>query len=216
MAEAKPEFKSWGTSEVVGMQVINEDGGVTPTGFLDKYFPDGSIQYPNPTLTMLEVGLYHTYLSSTFLNGWINYVTPLGASLITRYRAHSKNLDVAAKFHDPENVDFRHHTRLSLLGDDVVILACSEPDEKHQFLELPPEKTYWLFWFDCDVSDCEIGRFRTTIPEPQLLEEFHEWAEQSSQGLSDEYSGNDNCQENRGGTPAIKLDVSRLNGWISF
>lgn len=184
--------------------------------FPSSYLKNGSLDYPDPTQTLLELGLWHTYLSSTFLNGWINYVTPIAASMITRYQGHSKNLEQVQKFHDPNDPEFKGHTNLGRFGDDVLLLGCSNPTDKHFFIEPPPEKTYWLFWFDCDVSDCCIGRFRTDVPEEQIIADFREWANDLSLELSQGYSGNDCCEENQDSKPALHLDVKHFSGWISF
>jgi len=91
------------------------------TDFPRKYFDGYDLEYPDPTQTMLELGLWHTYISSTFLNGWINYVKPIAASLITRYQGHSKNLEQVQKFHGRETPDFGGHTVLGNFGDDVLL-----------------------------------------------------------------------------------------------
>lgn len=194
---------------------VIDDRLLSDKGFIEQCFPLGEVEYPKITYTMLELGLWHTYISSTFLEGWINYVKPLAARLITRYRDHTSNFKQSEKFNAGE---FGVHTRLRDLGDDVLLLAYSEINPKKDYIDEdhPAGKTYWLFWFDCDVSDCCIGRFRTDIPEDQLVNEFEVWAEEMSQDYSHTYSGNEDCEENRGGRPSLMLDPAKFKGWLSW
>lgn len=184
------------------------------TEFIERYFTTGIIEYPDPTYTLLELGLWHTYLSSTFLNGWINYTKPLAARLVTRYQGHAANREAAEKMNAGE---FGFHTDLGKLGDDVFLLCYSEIDpRKHVVPKDVVLRTYWLFWFDCDVSDCCIGRFQTETEEDQLVMEFEAWAEEMSQEYSRRYSGNEDCTENRDGKPSLMIETSMIKGWISF
>ena len=81
------------------------------------------------------------YISGTFLNGFINYVKPIKAYVVQRYRDDWEN-EVLPEY---EKVQAEHHTRLENIPDDKWILGETDKD-------------YWLFIYDMDVSDCSIGR----------------------------------------------------------
>lgn len=83
----------------------------------------------------------YSYISNTYLAGFINYVDPIKAVMINRYRTDGYN-------HEEEStkINVRVHTDINTLQDDVLVAAQTEND-------------YWFFWFDRDSSDCVIGRF---------------------------------------------------------
>lgn len=173
------------------------------------YF-DCCVEYPDVTRVMMSPGTWQCYVSSDFLNGWINHVEPLAAYLLTRYRAHSANMASLAEFH--EKAEF--HPRLKALGDDVLLLARERGDVCG----------YWVFWFDRDVSDCGIGRFYSTDTEETIVAAFGKYANKRSDRLSRSYacappagvSPESGTRENEGGRPALKIDIAKLTGWIRF
>lgn len=85
----------------------------------------------------------YSYISSTFLDGVINYVKPIKAVMIERYD-NNDNTEVVAEFNK------EHHSKLAALPDDVLIAAQTKND-------------YWFFWYDKDCSDCFIGRFNKGV-----------------------------------------------------
>src|ERR1700737_3294562 len=95
---------------------------MSQSDFSARYFHD-RVDYPDPTQTMLELGVWHEFISETFLNGWINYVEPVRAWVITRYRAYSKNkADVEALAEKKP-----YHTDLSVATHDDVLLLARSP-----------------------------------------------------------------------------------------
>ena len=176
---------------------------------------DQVVEYPGDiAANPFPLGVLYSYVSSTLLNGMINYVDIQAAYLITRYRAHSKNVATAAKF----NAGRDFHAQLSSMHDDLLILAQASAQDDPAY--------WWFFWFDCDVSDCQIGRFRCQVDDEQkaeLLACFAEWAETKSQVLSDSYASemddpeeDEDTSENKGGKPAIRLEPTAFRGWISW
>lgn len=141
-----------------------------------KYFIENE-EYPKfSDSEILPLGTEYVYVSSTFLNGFINYQDIVKAVLIKRYSEADIKL--------PEKPDF--HTKIHEFGDDVLILS------KHN-------DTYWYYWFDCDVSDCCIGRFKTSDTEEEIIIEF-------MKSIND----NDFIDE------FLEIPNDYFTGWISF
>jgi hypothetical protein len=176
--------------------------------FIHKYFND-IIEYPNPAndypindifgpsdYALMPPGTLFTYISSTFLNGWINYVNLINVQAITRYTNQTKKM--VEKFN---NIDgFRTHTRLSkITGDDILVLAKSKDG-----------MAYWYFCFDQDVSDCDIGRFSVKDKEDVVIKEFVEYANDLSKRLSVDYEVSDVPIQ------SVSVDINKIGGWISF
>lgn len=176
--------------------------------FLDKYFDVGTDYPTNCTEAILPLNTLYNYISSTFLNGFINYVTIKKAYVCGRYTKWEELID-PVKLYDkgnwttfegtkekiynlaikPERV---FHTKLDMFHDDIVILAKSKPEEKY----------FWYFWFDMDVSDCSIGRFKTDISEDEVIEDFSNFIKTNS-------SANE-----LGEVKELPLNI--FQGWISF
>jgi len=169
----------------------------------DKYF-QYTRNYPCPTEDILPLGERWDYISSTFLNGWINYVKIISARLITRYAedGYEGNIIRAKKWHN----DNTYHSKFVDLGDDVLILA--KDDVKRFQIDRTPY--YWFFWFDMDGSDCCIGRFRSDDHEEQIKKLFDEYADESSRDLSVSYGAS------KSSVDSIDIDPKSLCGWISF
>lgn len=190
--------------------------------FLD-YFPNQE-EYPRAiAFRLLPVGSLWEYVSETFLNGLINYVTPIKAYVLGRYRpwfssqSHQDEtihlqvreppnsfnwVKVAAKDKDeafklltePGRV---LHLNLKDFDDNIVILA--HPKDAKGYPEA--EKMYYFFWFDCDVSDCVIGRFVTDDPEEKVAELFAEYIQE--------------IDDNPYGARELPLHIFK-SGWVRF
>lgn len=138
-----------------------------PKGFLDKYFDDHE-WYPKGVMdNLLPWGTLWCYISSTFLDGMINYVTIESAFVGNRYSPDNSKSEIL----DLERGKF--HTKLDVFGDDIVILASIA------------EGKYAYFYYDMDVSDCSIGRFETDTPKNKLLEEFRKHCETEIENFVD-------------------------------
>ncbi|MCK9528998.1 MAG: hypothetical protein M0R77_00315 [Gammaproteobacteria bacterium] len=149
--------------------------------FTDSFF-DNFIDYPgwNISENPLPLGTLYDYISSTFLDGFINYVNIKKAYLIQRYRSPGdiipleqlqpyrqsnsvvlpdRDLTVEEVFELYTQKDINIHTKISTFRDDVVILS--------QALSNP--KCWIYFYYDMDCSDCSIGRFETDEPEEVVI-----------------------------------------------
>ena len=109
----------------------------------NNYFDD-AVEYPRDFLgdEVLPFGVLYDYVSSQFLDGFINYCKPVKCFAVVRYDDDELSL---------EEVQKMPHTKFTAFGTDVMILAsCGE-------------SKYIVFYYDQDVSDCSIGRFEADL-----------------------------------------------------
>lgn len=156
--------------------------------FWFRYFPEW-IEFANPTTASLVPGTCFSYVASTFLNGWINYVKIDRAYLVTRYAKHAENQKALAAFHasPPFHVSFA-----AAFPDDVHVLARDEVGR------------WWWFWYDKDCSDCCVG-----ILDPRGDDE--ETVRHCFEAYVNEASGRDPDEDE----PALAIDASKIRGWVS-
>ena len=179
--------------------------------FIDRYF-DRSVQYPKEILfDILPWGVYWMYISSTFLNGLINYIKPEKAYLLDRYTAwdergayrYIETQTVVTKetctkqesldaFYVRENL----HTDLNMFGDDIMLLGSIE------------DVGYIMFWFDSDLSDCCIGRFKTDDSLEDVKRHFSEYVSLTDKNLKGYRGNKELC--------AKELPIDQIKTWISF
>jgi hypothetical protein len=115
-------------------------------------FEDGA-DYPSNEAMVNGVPQNHLYqyVSSTYLNGFINYTPIFYAVMVKRYSADDVfverypegSWDKCVKSVDKLTNQF--HTNYGVLKDDVMLLG-------------ETEGSIWFYWFDKDSSDCCIGR----------------------------------------------------------
>lgn len=166
--------------------------------FLD-YMPY-SMEYPDPTqIDMFNSNWLMSYISHSFLNGWINYTKPISAFVINRYREAD---EFRVKIKEWETTKM-HHSNLNFFGDDVLILAKTRLEKYYKYKYIEEYRpSYWFFWFDQDVSDCEIGRFETSDSESDVIESFKHYLT---------WLGDDGVFKN-----SYELKTDKLNGWMEF
>lgn len=162
------------------------------------YFDD-EVEYPNDVaLNPLPMNTFWSYISSTFLNGFINYVEPLKVYVLDRYEDD--------KTDEVLNLSKQYHTELSQFGDDIILLGKIEnnDDDLNKFM---------FFWFDMDVSDCCIGRFETTDNNETVCEALLNWLEEKKLENKGEIFNEDH---DNGILGFHELPKSFINGWLSF
>jgi len=187
------------------------------------YFDD-SIDYPGGVVhNPIPYGTVWNYISSTFLNGFINYAEPIAVFLIDRYTADDEDLsDREISYHDKD--DFPNwkkfegtkaqlrddiisgekeffHTNLSCFGDDIVILG---DIGKGDFV---------FFYFDMDVSDCSIGKFETDDKKEDVIQSIINWLEEEKEN-NKEYEIKPNLDS--GIINYHQLPLSFIKGWVKF
>jgi hypothetical protein len=164
---------------------------------IKDYFHE-EVEYPNDIAeNPLPLGRLLSYVSNTFLNGFINYVHPVEAVVLNRYVPLDWDMDEALEGKTYQNpagsghwvafpkgmqkkdllVLLTQHQRLSqsdlgIFEDDVIVLATAKTDPN----------IYYFFWFDQDVSDCQIGRFRTSDESSVVREKFNKFVNDLSFG----------------------------------
>ncbi|PCJ57324.1 MAG: hypothetical protein COA65_09705 [Rhodospirillaceae bacterium] len=177
----------------------------------------------------LPYGTVWCYIASTFLDGFINHVKPISCYVLDRYTPGDQIIDdKEVRVWDKNKAGEMHkwkgtkkglidalisgeketcHTDLDCFDDDVVILAEIETKKKDSF------GRYMFFWFDCDVSDCRIGKFETSDSKGMVVKSVVNWLEGCKKEnknkimLSDHDNGIVNYTE---------FPVSRLDGHLSF
>ncbi len=102
-------------------------------------------EYPaNLAENAIPMDTVYDYVSATFLNGIINYAGyVVWAIAINLYKKRSSE-----DFNDAVelwNVCDDFHTNLHFIEDNVVLVT--ERDD-----------SFFVFYFDCDVSDCRVAR----------------------------------------------------------
>src|SRR6266545_2290727 len=144
-----------------------------------SYFTE-TVEFPREVAhNPLPYGTVWVYISSTFLNGFINYVQPISCFVVDRYTPPDQALEnkkfrmskknaIESIISGKENFS---HTDLHCLEDDIILLAEIEVNEKDVL------NKFMFFWFDCDVSDCCIGKFETADTKEQVIESVKNWLE---------------------------------------
>jgi len=187
------------------------------TNFIDKYFHNHE-DYPQDVCgNILPLGTQWSYISTTFLNGFINYVEIKSAWVLNRYQdwddASHDNLVKVNIMREPNNTgtweDFigtkrevyeiliqpgrTFHSKLDNDFKDDMIILSKISDNKWMF-----------FWFDRDCSDSCIGRFETEETNEQVIKDFDEWA---STLMMDEYKYDS-------GEGPKQLPLHYFTGWL--
>lgn len=192
-----------------------------------EYFED-NYEFPKEIAhNPIPYGTVWTYVSSTFLNGFINYVKPISCHLIDRYTADNENItDRNISYRNSGEIKWlkfdgtkkelkdkilsgefqMHHTRLNCFGDDIIILSEIETENDET-------GKYMFFWFDMDCSDCSIGKFETTDTKEEVIESVVNWLE----GCKSE-NENKTVEEHSdsGIINYTELPLSFLRGWLKF
>jgi hypothetical protein len=157
----------------------------------DEYTPHDS-EYPRPAVEPLKPGVFWSYISSTFLNGWINYTgDAVRAYLMERYYSPERNDETNAESLARWHADPPFHSKLGELGDDVILVTKDEGGK------------WWVYWFDCDVSDCCIGILDTADDDAAVLAAFDEWIAVRQVDLRPEGK-------------ALPIEPKSIRGWVSF
>ena len=194
------------------------------TKHIFDYFAD-SVDYPNNIAEdPIPYGVCWNYISNTFLNGFINYVKPIAIYAIDRYTPDDEEITVDE--HDDKmnwkktvatkkeirdriiNGTIQNfHTDLHILKDDLIVLAKLNDStafarEDLRCINLSANK-YMFFWFDCDVSDCIIGRFFTDDSSEEVIasvEAFMEDGKKNDNGIVNYH----------------RLPLEFFTGWLKF
>ena len=181
-----------------------------------------SYEYPSRELVVDDIlpnNVMLEYISSTYLNGFINYVTLKKVMLLKRYRdEHSdRKLAISSPIPDKLKQLIADHAKLVddsnehwpvyefdsnetyhkawLLNVDIHVEFSSLNDDC--LIVAESKKHWWFFWYDMDCSDCAIGR----VSKEDCTEElFMKWFDDYINDL--EY-------------PAEEIPIDKFKGWLS-
>lgn len=173
-------------------------------------FPDKVEFMKEDLISNFRSGFIYFYIGSTFLNGYINYVEPIKMYLLERYRTQGKNYE--EKVWLPFINKPQYHTHFLYLDDDILILG-------------ETESHYYFFWYDCDLSDCAIGRqIKGEITKDDMVRWFDEYTESLLEPRFVEYrnehrelfdsSDDEECAE--GITGYREIPINCFKGWVKF
>lgn len=152
---------------------------------------DEIIEYPTSLAEEgVNQGVLLNYVSKSYINGIVNYVSPFFVCVIERYIDWSK----ISIYDEIELMEKSHHTQYSMISDDVILLAKTE-------------NSLWFFWSDQDCSDCSVGRIAKTITEDDFKQKLIDWI------VSHPYVDRDENTESIVGN-YIELKIPK--GWMSF
>ncbi len=170
------------------------------------YFED-SVDYPDGVASdPIPYGTVWCYISSTFLNGFINYVEPIKVYQIDRYTAENEIINGKTKAEWRklvlEGKDQSVHCNLRMFRDDIVILSNIGIGK------------YMFFYFDMDVSDCCVGRFETDDSEEEVAKSVVNWLEEQKEQNKKHIDIQPNTES--GIVGYTELPLSFLRGWLEF
>ena len=174
------------------------------SGFFGRFKDDR--EYPRDELAEEGVpqGMFYSYVSSTYLNGLVNYVRTRWVGVVQRYVNDS----------DPG----RHGDADDPIWDDAFEARClASADCGHpDYSKIPEdiwllgetENSWWFFWSDQDSSDCCIGRFAKSDEELTVEQLIVEVKAQAHKTQCDNHYVED--------PPGKILELPIRNGWASF
>jgi hypothetical protein len=102
------------------------------------------------------------------------------------------------------------HTELNCFRDDIVILA--EIEAENYDSNNKPNK-FMFFYFDEDVSDCCVGKFKTNDSKEEVIQSIINWLEREKLNNIGEIVKE---HTESGIINYIELPLSFINGWVKF
>lgn len=177
-----------------------------------EYF---NVEMPFPSDICENILPYNTVLcevSTTFLDGFINYVKPLICFVLDSYVDIDEQIEEKSAIVSLKNDRWKYfyfkgtkrelieginsgtiqitHTKLHIFGDDIVLLS-KVTDNKYMF-----------FWYHMS-GRCDIGRILTNDTEADIIKSVYNWLEKMKS--DDEIKGFNE----------LKVE-NFIEGWVSF
>lgn len=177
------------------------------------YFDD-QVDYPKDIVNNpIPINTCWHYISSTFLNGFVNYIKPEILVLLDRYTSPNDQLVFKEEtYTKSELLELvvngklsTAHTNLGMFEDDIIIIGKDRSN--------PDSDIYMFMYFDMDVSDCSIGRFSTTDDIGDVGTKLFSWLNKlvKSKNIDMIRPNIDN-----GICDYTVLDPSIIKGWVEF
>ena len=163
-----------------------------------KYFTEVLHEVPYKQDEVFPYGTLYEYVASWVLDGIVNYPEHVAGAVLAQY---SEGTDVLSFSPSSQTVqELRKKVLAWNKEEDVWCGSLYELFDDNVALLSYEEETdaYWLFLYDCDSSDCSIGRFKTTDSREEVLNEFEEYLEFLAWNSW------------------IPLNVKRLNSWVKW
>ena len=137
-----------------------------------KYFTK-RVEFPELSGELLPVNTLWEYVSSSFLDGIINHYNIIGWFVVDRYIYDGMEfIDTIDDLTHEEKLERIEHVRENGLENHKLLIREFEDDIIFVGKSVSEENTYCFFYYDCDVSDCSIGRFVTDDSEEVVLSEI--------------------------------------------
>lgn len=168
--------------------------------FFNKYFYNGSEEYPGPALIdgLIPNYICH-YVSHAYLDGIVNYTKPVKVFMINRYNnRYNTNVDdidnllntSVRKDYKSSWIKIKDLFPNDKINTDFIInkLNNKEIESCHADLSMfcddifllaeinrqdtnSEEKKYVFFWYDMDCSDCSVGKI-VIENKPEVISEL--------------------------------------------
>lgn len=112
----------------------------------------------------------YNYISSCFLDGIINYLNTYDALYLVHTYAKSPTDKEAILQSAREKYADQYHPKFLKLHEECNVMVFGTTD-----------LSYWLFWYDQDVSDCTVARgLRTSYQSlDDFISQFLSWVDQN-------------------------------------
>ena len=163
-------------------------------------------EFPIYTIgNILPFSTLYIGVSSDFLNIFINHVDIIKSFVISRYQERIETEEKVCSFN-------KHKDNYNYFGDDLIILG--KPIKT--FIDgkwIESMLDYWYFWFDSNLCDCAIGRFKSA---KNIINDFTIHCNAVSIETSKLYSIRQTKNKNNIGYPAIEVDLQNTKKWRKF
>lgn len=184
---------------------------------------DEDIEYPDndEIVEGVNVGVNFCYISNTYLNGFINYVDIIGGYMIRRYKVLEKDIEKSRENNNQSKEDLSWEESCKLVdklsnGCHTCLSDSNKFDD--QLILAKNSNSYWLFWNDCDCSDCCIGRLDIKLFESD--EVALEYLRKTVVKFTDYYTYRSNgkmeIDESLSDTYMKFIPASSFTGWITL
>lgn len=179
--------------------------------------------YPTEQIQMyggIPTNMIYDYVSSSFLNGLVNYAGIKQAFLINRYGPDKGDQRLDTLWHTiDETLPYEEQYRLKAehLAENSHLSKIGTIDSDDAVLFGETEFDWWIFYYDCDCSDCSVVRIsKGSDWENDLgFKIDYQWiVEQYLADLKARYKGWQHCEDM---PKAIFAEINKNGhfGWIS-
>jgi hypothetical protein len=106
---------------------------------------------------------FYEYVPSCFIAGLVNHINVFKVFAIERYNiGEDWDEEEYNKVCEELRTGFHGHFGCSIYDDDVIFLG-------------ETANSFWLIWYDCDVSDCKVGRTSKNLTRDEFVASVFEF-----------------------------------------